>query len=163
MEKENTAQNPKSAAAGAEARRETAAAANLGKFKSVDALLNAYNSLEAEFTRRSQALRELEERKRVPTANLPKKSKESPRNTSPRGKRRCGKPRRRGRAHKGTLRRPCSRRAAAFPPRPRRACARSRRRANSRRICSAKTDKVQKNPQRAVKNRTRKEINISLW
>ena len=62
MEKENTAQNPKSAAAGAEARRETAAAANLGKFKSVDALLNAYNSLEAEFTRRSQALRELEER-----------------------------------------------------------------------------------------------------
>ena len=46
MEKENTAQNPKSAAAGAEARRETAAAANLGKFKSVDALLNAYNSLE---------------------------------------------------------------------------------------------------------------------
>ena len=62
MEKENTAQNPKSAAAGAEARRETAAAANLGKFKSVDALLNAYNSLEAEFTRRSQALRELEEK-----------------------------------------------------------------------------------------------------
>ena len=68
MEKENTAQNPKSAAAGAEARRETAAAANLGKFKSVDALLNAYNSLEAEFTRRSQALRELEERERAAKA-----------------------------------------------------------------------------------------------
>ena len=68
MEKENTAQNPKSAAAGADARRETAAAANLGKFKSVDALLNAYNSLEAEFTRRSQALRELEERERAAKA-----------------------------------------------------------------------------------------------
>ena len=49
MEKENTAQNPKSAAAGAEARRETVAAANLGKFKSVDALLNAYNSLHQDF------------------------------------------------------------------------------------------------------------------
>ena len=34
----------------------------LGKFKSVDALLDAYNSLEAEFTRRSQRLRELEGR-----------------------------------------------------------------------------------------------------
>ena len=61
MEKENTAQDSKNAAQGADARRETGAAANLGKFKSVDALLNAYNSLEAEFTRRSQALRELEE------------------------------------------------------------------------------------------------------
>ena len=68
MEKENTAPEPKSAAAGAEARKETAAAANLGKFKSVDALLNAYNSLEAEFTRRSQALRELEERERAAKA-----------------------------------------------------------------------------------------------
>ena len=68
MEKENTAQEPKSAAAGAEARRVTAASANLGKFKSVDALLNAYNSLEAEFTRRSQALRELEERERAAKA-----------------------------------------------------------------------------------------------
>ena len=34
--------------------------ADLGKFRSVEALLNAYNSLEAEFTRRSQRLRELE-------------------------------------------------------------------------------------------------------
>ena len=65
MEKENTAQDSKNAAQGADARRETGAAANLGKFKSVDALLNAYNSLEAEFTRRSQALRELEERERA--------------------------------------------------------------------------------------------------
>lgn len=37
------------------------AAAELGKFGSVDALLNAYKSLEAEFTRRSQRLKELEE------------------------------------------------------------------------------------------------------
>ena len=68
MEKENTAQDSKNAAQGADARRDTGAAANLGKFKSVDALLNAYNSLEAEFTRRSQALRELEERERAAKA-----------------------------------------------------------------------------------------------
>ena len=68
MEKENTAQDSKNAAQGADAQRETGAAANLGKFKSVDALLNAYNSLEAEFTRRSQALRELEERERAAKA-----------------------------------------------------------------------------------------------
>ena len=37
------------------------AAAGLGKFKSVDALMSAYLSLEAEFTRRSQRLKELEE------------------------------------------------------------------------------------------------------
>ena len=59
MEKENTAQDSKNAAQGADARRETG---------SVDALLNAYNSLEAEFTRRSQALRELEERERAAKA-----------------------------------------------------------------------------------------------
>ena len=40
---------------------ETAAATELGKFKSVDALMAAYTSLEAEFTRRSQRLKELEE------------------------------------------------------------------------------------------------------
>ena len=50
-------------AQGADARKEEGAAdARIGKFKSVDALLNAYNSLEAEFTRRSQRLRELEAR-----------------------------------------------------------------------------------------------------
>lgn len=37
------------------------AAAGLGKFGSVDALIAAYSSLEAEFTRRSQRLKELEE------------------------------------------------------------------------------------------------------
>lgn len=36
------------------------AATGLGKFKDVDALLEAYTSLEAEFTRRSQRLKELE-------------------------------------------------------------------------------------------------------
>lgn len=66
MEKENKTQTQSAAAAqGAQAQTETSAAAGLGKFKSVDALLNAYNSLEAEFTRRSQRLRELEERLRA--------------------------------------------------------------------------------------------------
>ena len=37
------------------------AAPDLGKFKSVDALLRAYSELEAEFTRRSQKLKALEE------------------------------------------------------------------------------------------------------
>lgn len=37
-------------------------AVDLGKFKSVDALLRAYGELEAEFTRRSQRLKALEER-----------------------------------------------------------------------------------------------------
>ncbi len=44
-------------------------ATGLGKFKDVDALLEAYNNLEAEFTRRSQRLRELEKaEKEVPPA-----------------------------------------------------------------------------------------------
>lgn len=63
MEKENISQENMTqgcAAQGAEAQKTEGAAAGLGKFKSVDALLNAYNSLEAEFTRRSQRLRELE-------------------------------------------------------------------------------------------------------
>lgn len=41
-------------------RREENASTVLGKFKDVDALANAYSSLQAEFTRRSQRLRELE-------------------------------------------------------------------------------------------------------
>lgn len=53
IENEVTAEN----AAEAENR---VAAAGLGKFQSVDALLNAYQALEAEFTRRSQRLKELE-------------------------------------------------------------------------------------------------------
>lgn len=70
MEKENTAQ-AEPAGNGAEARKEEARG-GFGKFKSADALLNAYNSLEAEFTRRSQRLRELEGRmqgeNKVPSA-----------------------------------------------------------------------------------------------
>jgi hypothetical protein len=38
---------------------------NLGKFKDVGSLLNAYNSLEAEFTRRSQRLKEMEGTKKA--------------------------------------------------------------------------------------------------
>lgn len=49
------------AAESAEAGKEINTAPELGKFKSVDALLSAYLSLEAEFTRRSQRLKELEE------------------------------------------------------------------------------------------------------
>ena len=45
---------------GAEAQVEQTAV-NCGKFKTVEALLSAYESLEAEFTRRSQRLKELEE------------------------------------------------------------------------------------------------------
>lgn len=44
-------------------------AADLGKFKDVKALLDAYTSLEAEFTRRSQRLKELEGKSKAqPTA-----------------------------------------------------------------------------------------------
>ena len=58
MDNENEKELPVTAEpAGAE---KTNAAAELGKFGSVDALLNAYRALEAEFTRRSQRLRELE-------------------------------------------------------------------------------------------------------
>ncbi len=66
MEKENTAQ-AEPAGNGAEARKEEARG-GFGKVKSAEALPNAYNSLEAEFTRRSQALRELEERERAAKA-----------------------------------------------------------------------------------------------
>ena len=50
----------------AEAEKEKQVAADLGKFKDVKALLSAYNSLEAEFTRRSQRLKELEEKSKAP-------------------------------------------------------------------------------------------------
>ena len=53
----------------AEAENKEQGAAGLGKFKDVDALLEAYSSLEAEFTRRSQRLKELERAaKEVPPA-----------------------------------------------------------------------------------------------
>lgn len=50
---------------------ESTAAAGLGKFKSVDALMSAYLSLEAEFTRRSQRLKELEEESKAHTLPQP--------------------------------------------------------------------------------------------
>lgn len=52
----------------AEAERENTAAAELGKFKDVKALMEAYGNLEAEFTRRSQRLRELEKASNAKTA-----------------------------------------------------------------------------------------------
>lgn len=47
------------------------AATDLGKFKDVQALMDAYTALEAEFTRRSQRLKELENatKEHVPTAD----------------------------------------------------------------------------------------------
>ena len=44
------------------------AAADLGKFKDVQALMDAYTALEAELTRRSQRLRELENATKEPAA-----------------------------------------------------------------------------------------------
>lgn len=49
----------------AEAENMQNAAPDTGKFKSVEALMSAYLALEAEFTRRSQRLKELEESKAV--------------------------------------------------------------------------------------------------
>ena len=51
----------------AEAEKENEVAADLGKFKDVKALLSAYNSLESEFTRRSQRLKELEGKSKATT------------------------------------------------------------------------------------------------
>lgn len=47
----------------AEAENEATAAPDTGKFKNVEALMSAYLALEAEFTRRSQRLKEFEENK----------------------------------------------------------------------------------------------------
>lgn len=52
--------------------------APLGKFKSVDALLQAYNSLQAEFTRRSRRLRELEGKLAENAATAPAGESEEP-------------------------------------------------------------------------------------
>lgn len=58
--KDNQNAEGKATADAAEA-EEKGAAAELGKFKDVKALTEAYRALEAEFTRRSQRLKELEE------------------------------------------------------------------------------------------------------
>ena len=57
------------------------AAAGLGKFKDVQTLYKAYTDLEAEFTRRSQRLKELEKGNKVPqpsdgTEEVPSQSRE---------------------------------------------------------------------------------------
>ena len=57
--KDNRTENGKVTAETAEAEVNNAAA-ELGKFKDVQALMDAYQALEAEFTRRSQRLKELE-------------------------------------------------------------------------------------------------------
>ena len=64
---DNLTQNGRGTADTAEA-EERKAAADLGKFKDVQALLSAYESLEAEFTRRSQRLKELEEKSKAQDA-----------------------------------------------------------------------------------------------
>ena len=64
---DNLTQNGRGTADTAEAEGVNAAA-DLGKFKDVQALLSAYESLEAEFTRRSQRLKELEERSKAQDA-----------------------------------------------------------------------------------------------
>ena len=57
---DNLKENEIATADTAEAEKENKAAAELGKFKDVQTLLKAYSDLEAEFTRRSQRLKELE-------------------------------------------------------------------------------------------------------
>ena len=56
---DNLTENSQVTADTAEAEKEIAAA-GLGKFKDVQTLMKAYSDLEAEFTRRSQRLKELE-------------------------------------------------------------------------------------------------------
>ncbi len=60
-EKENAENSALQATADTAEAEKNDAATELGKFESVSALLAAYKSLEAEFTRRSQRLKELEE------------------------------------------------------------------------------------------------------
>ncbi len=59
MDNENAEKERVTAENAAGAEKENGAAAELGKFKSVDALLKAYQALE--FTRRNQRLKELEQ------------------------------------------------------------------------------------------------------
>ncbi len=57
---DNLTENGRETAEAAEAETKENAAAVLGKFKDVQTLMKAYSDLEAEFTRRSQRLKELE-------------------------------------------------------------------------------------------------------
>lgn len=72
---DNLKENCPATADTAEAEKSTAAA-ELGKFKDVQTLLKAYSDLEAEFTRRSQRLKELEKGNK--TEALPDGEKPSP-------------------------------------------------------------------------------------
>ncbi len=67
--KEDNVANLPCTADTAKAERVEKAAADYGKFESASALLAAYKSLEAEFTRRSQRLKELEEGNKVALVN----------------------------------------------------------------------------------------------
>ena len=49
---------------------------SLGKFKDVNALLDAYNSLQSEFTKRCQRLKELEGKLEVDKVNAPTEEKD---------------------------------------------------------------------------------------
>lgn len=60
MDNRTTTDNMPDTADTATAEKEQSAATDLGKFKNVQALMDAYTALEAEFTRRSQRLKELE-------------------------------------------------------------------------------------------------------
>ena len=61
----------------AEAEKQSAAAVT-GKFKDVEALMQAYQALEAEFTRRSQRLKELEANKEISVPETNKENAETP-------------------------------------------------------------------------------------
>ena len=54
-----------------------------GKFKDLDSLLSAYNSLEAEFTKRSQRLKELESKSVAPSDKQEKDSATENHNSTP--------------------------------------------------------------------------------
>ena len=66
-----------------EAEAAGATAPDLGKFKNVDALLRAYGELEAEFTRRSQRLRALEEQSKAQEAPQEAQKAAAPRMEEP--------------------------------------------------------------------------------
>ena len=80
---DNLTENGRATAEVAEAKKEEAAT-ELGKFKDVQTLLKAYSDLEAEFTRRCQRLKELENGNKAKTEpdgerNLPSRKSENER------------------------------------------------------------------------------------
>ena len=81
-EAENNAGTETCAADTAEAEKGSAAAA-YGKFADAQALYSAYLALEAEFTRRSQRLKELEEGNKVQPDDAPSPKSEASENSAP--------------------------------------------------------------------------------